>query len=244
MNRTFDEMEGQLDNLFDDGNPSTKRLKLALGTLDSESITSSNKDGGESMSISLRPQAPFPFLSLPHELRDGIYDAAMIDNSPFRLYQKRERPEDTMNEVFNDLTNLVQVYRDDSNNAADGQAVGSEDSQQPPAPVALGLTASIRNAPMTSLMLASKEINKDYGKRVQRAKELVLKDSENYAFLPVHLPEYAKDVWHATLKLILFCTCAPMSIQHQFKLYCRQRVWHPPCDTSPTHQPHFQNPNR
>ena len=139
------------------------------------------------------PARPFRLFDLPRELRDTIYDYALVDHAIFKLETKS-------GPLGNEIAD-----RDLTPRPEDALDEGAE----APAVLLPSLQASIRSRAATNLLLADKAMKQEYEERVRQAMIVVLKDNDRYAFQPVTLPEQAKKAQNLELHLILFCHLCP-----------------------------------
>ena len=148
-----------------------------------------------------RYEDPFVIFSMPRELRDSIYDNALVDEATFKLGIKLKttssevgeqvpvpRPEDALDE----LPALTEMLYPE-------------------------LRASVRFRASITMLLACKALREEYEERAKQAMVLVLRDSEKYSFQFVTLPDGAKEVQHAELHLILFCHSCPAGFITHFE---------------------------
>lgn len=166
-------------------------------------------------------------LRLPSELRDAIFDHALVEASTIKLTAK-EMPPDTEDGP----TNLPQILHSIAPmlhhnpvlpltplapNEDVGLDVPTADDETPAEP---GLRASVRFRTPLNLMLASKTVQRESSDRSEKALTLVLKDSEHYAFQHIILPKQARHVRWAELHLILFCHNCPL-LPHTDDRFCQ-----------------------
>ena len=135
------------------------------------------------------PARPFPLFDLPRELRDNIYDYALVENSTFQLISQASRRSD--DEADRDVTPRPEDALDES--------LG------PPAPPVPCLTASVKLRASTNLLLAGSSLKQEYEERAKQNMVVVLKDHDHYGFQPVKFPEQATTLQNLELHLVLFC---------------------------------------
>ena len=136
------------------------------------------------------PPRPFRLFDLPRELRDNIYDSALVENATFTLEGKAgaagdatSRPEDALDEPV-----------------------------EPPSELP-SLNASVKFRASTNLLLAGHSLRHEYEERAKQSMIIILKDNDRYAFQPISLPEHATKVQNLELHLICFCHLCP-TISH------------------------------
>lgn len=135
------------------------------------------------------PSRPFRLFDLPREMRDAIYDYALVDQSTFKV-STRAPPPPSENSPETDATPRPE------------DAVDEVGDVEPPSP---GIQATIKYRPCTNMLLASQDLKREYEERAQKAMKITLADHDRYAFQAFKLPEQATRVHSFELHLILFC---------------------------------------
>ncbi|KAK3720841.1 hypothetical protein LTR37_003504 [Vermiconidia calcicola] len=141
----------------------------------------------------------FRIFDLPRELRDNIYDHALVQTTKLKLESKKTP---RIDEVFERETLPNPVV-----------AMGGVTT--PASLIALhrpALHATIMFRPSMNIMLVSRQIKKEYEERAKRVTTLVLRDHHEYDFQPIELPSAAKKVQAVELRLIMFCHMCPYAI--------------------------------
>lgn len=142
------------------------------------------------------PSRPFRLFDLPPELRDAIYDYALLDDGKFKLSGRAPSP------ASDDNGESDETPRPED-------ALDEAPAEEDPAP---SMQATIKYRPFTNLLLANKMLKREYEERAQNAMKIVLKDNDKFAFNPFTVPEEAVKVQHFEAHLILFChSCSTMS---------------------------------
>ncbi|KAK3714665.1 hypothetical protein LTR37_007645 [Vermiconidia calcicola] len=134
----------------------------------------------------------FRIFDLPRELRDNIYDHALVQTTKLKL-ESKQAPR--IDEVFERET-------------VPNPVIATGGVTTPASLTALhrpALHATIMFRPSMNIMLASRQIKKEYEERAKPVTTLVLRDHHEYAFQPIELPPAAKKVQAVELRLIMFC---------------------------------------
>ena len=142
------------------------------------------------------PSRPFRLWDLPRELRDAIYDYALVEQSTFKVSTRTPPPPNEANPE-NDATPRPEDALDEAS------------GEEPPSP---GIQATIKYRPCTNMLLAGQVLKREYEERAQNAMKITLADHDRYAFQSFKLPEQATKIHNFELHLILFChACNAMS---------------------------------
>lgn len=106
------------------------------------------------------PGRPFRLWDLPRELRDLIYDYALVDAATFKLSSRVPKPSDDSSE------------RDTTPRPEDALDEAHEGSNQP----SPGIQATVKYRASTNILLASKSLKREYEERAQHGMRVVLTD--------------------------------------------------------------------
>ena len=139
---------------------------------------------------------PFRIFKLPVELRDQIYDEALVDVSTFTITPKKNDSSDTNG--------------DSAQNTTRPEGMLDEILEGGPNPKPQDLHASVKFRPNTNMLLGSRRLKQEYEARAKKFLTLVLKDNDRYSFQVFTLPEPAQKAYYAELHLILFCHLGSM----------------------------------
>ena len=142
------------------------------------------------------PRRPFRLWDLPRELRDAIYDYALVENASFKVSGRSPSP--SQEGAERDATPRPEDALDETHEEAEPQSPAMQ--------------ATIKYRASTNILLASQSLKREYEERVQNAMKVVLTDTDRFAFQPINLPYQATMVRNFELHLILFChSCNTMS---------------------------------
>jgi hypothetical protein len=144
---------------------------------------------------------PFRLNDLPRELRDNIFDHALIEDTTFSLTEKETKDQEAEH---------VEIAERDTDTPMPDADPLDEALSLPPLAVPT-LHASMRFHADVNILLANKQMKEEYEKRAKPTMELVLKDHQDYSFQQVTLPAHAKEVRTLEIHLILFCHNCPIS---------------------------------
>ena len=106
------------------------------------------------------PARPFRLFDLPRELRDLIYDHALVDAASFKLSSRVPKPSDDSAE--REATPRPEDALDEAHNGSDL-----------PSP---GIQATVKYRASTNILLASKALKREYEERAQHGMRVVLTD--------------------------------------------------------------------
>jgi hypothetical protein len=142
------------------------------------------------------PSRPFRLWDLPRELRDAIYDYALVENASFKVSSRSPSPSEDGAE------------REATSRPEDALDEAHEETE----PQAPAMQATIKHRASTNILLAGQSLKREYEERVENAMKVVLTDTDRFAFQPINLPHQATKVHNFELHLILFChSCNTMS---------------------------------
>ncbi len=148
------------------------------------------------------PVRCFRLNDLPQELKDNIYDHALVEETTFNLIDKDDKAKPA--QVSSSTERATDEVMADANALPvdEGVMMGGTHQAAP--------RATMRFRADTNILLANKLISQEYKKRARASMQLILKDHHEYSFQPVRLSHHAKDVRSLDLYLILFCHTCPL----------------------------------
>ena len=142
------------------------------------------------------PRRPFRLWDLPRELRDTIYDYALVETASFKVSGRSPSPSEDGAE--RDATSRPEDALDEAHEGTEPQNPAMQ--------------ATIKYRASTNILLASQSLKQEYEERVENAMKVVLTDTDRFAFQPINLPHQATKVQNFELHLIFFChSCNAMS---------------------------------
>lgn len=156
---------------------------------------------------------PFPLERLPRELRDGIFDKALVEEEYVITSKVQSKAPCKEREAVAGAAGAGQ-----SNN--DAMDVDGEEGLPQLEHLPLGLTAAVKNRAPTNALLACRWMKEECEERAAGWKTLVLKDSDLYNFHHITLPPPVTGVLFLELYLILFCHSCPF-MNHESEGSCR-----------------------
>jgi hypothetical protein len=106
------------------------------------------------------PGRPFRLWDLPRELRDLIYDFALVEAAKFKLTSRAPTPSEDSAE--RDPTPRPEDALDEAHEGSD-----------PPSP---GIQATVKYRAATNILLANKSLKREYEERAQHGMKVVLTD--------------------------------------------------------------------
>lgn len=160
---------------------------------------------------------PFPLERLPRELRDGIYDKALVHEEYAITSKVQSKTPCKDRSTVAGAAGAGAGAQQSNNNAMD---VDGEDNLSQLEHLPLGLSATVRYRAPTNALLACRWMRKECEERAAGWKTLVLKDSDLYNFHHIILPEQVTGVLFLELYLILFCHSCPF-MNHEGEGSCR-----------------------
>lgn len=145
---------------------------------------------------------PSPFIDLPAEMRNTIYGYALNENTvPVDLDKHRDM-------LKTKEQGLAVATRDGTQNAPAASSDTTESLGRNNADPPLIYTC-IRNAAITDILVASKQLSSEYGSIADKTKELVFTDHFKYHFSKFELPDYVRNITIIEFNLLLFCQRLP-----------------------------------